>query len=77
MLLLLIHSIDGNQFIEVKKARTYLFEVGGEGPFLADSRSLASSSERRLLRELPLNLDESAAISDPLETPIKKPPQMR
>jgi len=46
-------------------------------PLLADSRSPASSSERQLLRKLPLNLDESAAISDPLETPIKKPPQMR
>jgi len=35
---------------------------------LAVSRGLGSSPERQLLRNLPLKLDESAAIGDPIET---------
>jgi hypothetical protein len=39
-----------------------------EGPFLADSRSLGSGFQRLLTRKLPLNLDESTAKTDPIET---------
>ena len=46
-----------------------------ERPILADSRSLASSSERQLLGKLPFRIEISVAIADPkpmLETKVSK-----